>query len=27
MNLIDLADLSSPKSAGWKTCAVSLKKA
>ncbi|MEJ2098889.1 MAG: molybdopterin-dependent oxidoreductase [Desulfobacterales bacterium] len=27
MNLIDLADLANPKSAGWKTCAVKIKKA
>ena len=27
MNLIDLADLSNPKSAGWKTCAVKIEKA
>jgi len=27
MNLIDLSDLADPKSAGWKTCAVRIKKA
>jgi anaerobic selenocysteine-containing dehydrogenase len=27
MNLIDLADLANPKSAGWKTCAVRINKA
>ena len=27
MNLIDLADLANPKSAGWKTCAVIIEKA
>jgi anaerobic selenocysteine-containing dehydrogenase len=26
MNLIELADLSHPKSAGWKTCAVKIEK-
>jgi hypothetical protein len=27
MNLIDLSDLADPNSAGWKTCAVRIKKA